>query len=225
MNHVLDNCAWSSLTGNHQSLSSRCGSAIRYVPDVSIFGAVENMHARSAWSDLAELVEPGGGLALIGDELDLPDGWEYSWRGTGVQMVGTSRLAPSRDGAATLLTDDDVPDMLDLVARTQPGPFTKRTIALGAYLGIRENGRLVAMAGERMKPAGWTEISAVCTDPEFRGKGLAARLIRAVAAGIRDRGEQAFMHAVDTNPAIRLYEHLGFEVRTPVTFSSLRRRG
>jgi predicted GNAT family acetyltransferase len=108
--------------------------------------------------------------------------------------------------------------MLELVARTEPGPFLPRTIELGSYLGIRRRGALVAMAGERLHPPGWTEISAVCTDVAFRGQGLAGRLVRAVAAGIRARDETPFLHSVATNTtAIRLYEALGFRLRRQVT--------
>ena len=89
----------------------------------------------------------------------------------------------------------DVPEILDLVARTQPGPFRPRTIELGTYLGFRHDGALVAMAGERLHPAGWTEISAVCTDPAYRGRGLATRLVSAVGAGIAERGDRVLLHA------------------------------
>jgi predicted GNAT family acetyltransferase len=113
--------------------------------------------------------------------------------------------------------------MLDLVRRTRPGPFEKRTYLLGGYLGIRRGGALVAMAGERMHPPGWTEISAVCTDPAQRGQGLAARLTLAVAAGIRDRGDVPFLHTgADNAPAIRLYEVLGFTLRRETSFDVVR---
>ena len=124
---------------------------------------------------------------------------------------------------AVRLTAADVPEMLDLIARTRPGPFRPRTIEMGVYLGIRRDGRLVAMAGERLHPPGWTEISAVCTDPAFRRRGLATRLVRAVAAGIRARGETPFLHAAaDNTEAIRLYESLGFRLRREVMFGTVR---
>ena len=113
--------------------------------------------------------------------------------------------------------------MLDLVARTQPGPFEPRTITLGTYLGIRRGGALVAMAGERMRPPGWGEISAVCTDPAHRGQGLAGRLVRAVGAVVRERGDVPFLHAAATNATgIRLYEQLGFTLRREILFAVLR---
>jgi predicted GNAT family acetyltransferase len=113
--------------------------------------------------------------------------------------------------------------MLDLVGRTKPGPFLPRTVELGTYLGIRRDGALVAMAGERLHPPGWTEISAICTDEAFRGQGLATRLVHAVAAGIRERGETPFLHAsADNTNAIRLYESLGFRLRRSATFLAAR---
>ena len=130
------------------------------------------------------------------------------------------------DPEAVALTETDVPEILDLVERAQPGPFRKRTIELGRYLGIRRDGRLVAMAGERFRLPGWTEVSAVCTDPDFRGAGLGARLTLAVAAGILERGELPFLHAAaDNDAAIRLYERLGFEPSHDVVFASYRRVG
>ena len=131
----------------------------------------------------------------------------------GVQLVDDG-LAAAPDPEAVRLGPADVPEMLDLVERTRPGPFLPRTVELGTYLGIRRNGALIAMAGERLHPPGWTEISAVCTDPDFRGEGLATRLILAVAHGIRERGETPFLHTAASNTnAIRLYESLGFRLR------------
>ncbi len=140
-------------------------------------------------------------------------------------MVGVD-VAAAPDPEAVPLGARDVPEMLDLVARTEPGPFRPRTVELGTYLGIRYRGRLVAMAGERLRPPGWSEISAVCTDPDFRGRGLAGRLIRAVAAVIRERGETPFLHAVASNTdAIRLYERLGFTLRRTTAFVAARVAG
>jgi GNAT superfamily N-acetyltransferase len=141
-------------------------------------------------------------------------------RGGGPPPGDLLEVAP--DPEAVPLGRVDVPEMLDLTARTEPGPFLPRTYELGTYLGIRRRGRLVALAGERLHPDGWTEISAVCTDEAWRGQGLATRLIRAVGAGIRARGDIPFLHAVATNPAIGLYEQLGFRLRKTTAFAAAR---
>jgi predicted GNAT family acetyltransferase len=122
------------------------------------------------------------------------------------------------------LTDEDAPEMLELATLTEPGPFLSRTHTMGTFLGIRIGGRLAAMAGERMRFPGYTEVSGVCTHPEFRGRGLARRLSAAVAASIEARGDQPFLHAWKTNhSAISLYEALGFKVRTEVNAVVLKR--
>jgi len=135
---------------------------------------------------------------------------------------------PSRSGGpgdpVVALGAEDVADMLALVAEAQPGPFLSRTIEFGGYVGIRRKGQLLAMAGERLRPAGWAEVSAVATHPGQRRQGLAERLIRTVASAIADRGETPFLHVAAGNTnAIRLYESLGFTVRgTAVRFTVVR---
>lgn len=113
--------------------------------------------------------------------------------------------------------------MLDLVGRTRPGPLRPRTHELGTYLGIRENGRLVAMAGERLRPPGWTEISAVCTAPEARARGHAVRLVGTLAARVVARGDRPFPHVAEAGTgAVALYERLGFTTRRRVSFRGFR---
>jgi len=215
--HVLDNPVWAALTGSHASLGEVNGQAARYHPDVAPFGTLRASHDDRAWTDLAELAGPGARISLAGIGASAPPaGWAVDVI-DGVQLVA-STLRPAPDPEAVRLGPDDVPEMLDLVARTEPGPFRARTIELGTYLGIRRSGALVAMAGERVRPPGWTEISAVCTCPAYRGQGLATRLVKAVAAGIRARGETPFLHASAANTdAIRLYEAIGFTLRRTTT--------
>jgi GNAT superfamily N-acetyltransferase len=205
---ILDNPAWAALTGPQAGLAERYGRSARFHTDISPFAAVD---------------EPDEEPLLAAPGLSAPPGWTPAGGVPGVQLVGTGvRAAP--DPEALVLTGDDLPEILDLVERTRPGPFRKRTPELGTYLGIRREGALVAMAGERMRLDGFTEISAVCTDPAFRGTGLAARLTGAVAAGIRARGEVPFLHTAHDNAgAIRLYQRLGFTVRTPIVFAAYRR--
>ncbi|MFF9040783.1 GNAT family N-acetyltransferase [Streptomyces sp. NPDC014892] len=221
---VLDNAVWTSLDGPHAAFAERVGSAARYPADVYAFAALADPEDPAAWADLHTLV--GAGAVVRVKPVDrVPDGWEVLGGGQGVQLVDTGlRTEPAPE--AVPLGLDDVPEILDLVALTRPGPFLKRTIELGTYLGIRDGGRLIAMAGERIHPPGWTEISAVCTDPAYRGRGLATRLVRAVAAGIRERGDTPFLHAsADNLPAIRLYESLGFTLRRSSTIRTVRSPG
>lgn len=209
---VLDNAVWAALDGPHAHLAERVGLAARYPDDVYAFAALADPADPAAWADLHTLVGPGTTVRIKLVE-QVPEGWEIVGGGVGVQLVDTAlRAEPAPE--AVRLGPADVPEILDLVARTRPGPFLKRTIALGTYLGIRDQGRLIALAGERLRPPGWTEISAVCTDPAHRGRGLATRMVRAVAAGIRERGDTPFLHAAaDNTNAIRLYESIGFTLR------------
>ncbi|MGX7678519.1 GNAT family N-acetyltransferase [Jatrophihabitans sp. DSM 45814] len=218
--HPLDNPAYASLTGPHAHFAERCGNVLRYPVDVSPFMALPPYPDAQDWADALALVGPGAMVPLGGVFAPPPVGWDVVIQGAGVQLVDDG-IAAAPDSEAVRLTAADVPEMLALIERTKPGPFLPRTIELGTYLGIRRRGELVAMAGERLHPPGWTEISAVCTDAAYRGEGLATRLVHAVAHGIRERGETPFLHAVADNlNAIRLYESLGFRLRRTATFQA-----
>ncbi|QNP68768.1 GNAT family N-acetyltransferase [Streptomyces roseirectus] len=222
MSHVLDNPPLHSLTGPHARFAERRGRVLRYQADVSPWLALPDDPGPDDWADLAALAGSGQGVPLSGYAGEVPDGWDITFHIEGVQLVDDG-LETAPDGEAVVLGAADVPDMLDLVERTRPGPFLPRTIEMGTYLGIRREGALVAMAGERLRPPGYTEISAVCTDPEFRGQGLASRLILAVAHGIRERGDIPFLHTGAANAnAIRLYESLGFRLRRHTAFLAAR---
>ena len=219
--HPLDNPVWAALTTEHRSVARVHGSAHAYRDDIAPFMAVETLDAQ-AWADLAQLDDTARMIrASIGE---LPPGAHAPFRAGVRQMVapvvGTDLAATMADLGATPeyrlreLHDDDVPAMLDLTHRAKPGPFRPRTIELGGYLGVFENGSLVCMAGRRMRTHGWCEISAVCTDAAHLGRGLARRVTLLVAAGIQAEGRDAFLHVSDENPrAGALYEHLGFTVR------------
>ncbi len=220
--HLLDNAAYASLTGPHAHFAQRKGGVARYPIDMCPFVGLPDDPGPQDWSDLAELAGAGAQVALAGVDADPPNGWETTWRLEGVQLADDG-VSGTADSEAVRLTAADVPEMLALVEQTRPGPFLTRTIEMGTYLGIRRDGRLVAMAGERLHPPGWTEISAVCTDADFRGAGLATRLIHALVQQIRDRGERPFLHTAATNTnAIRLYESLGFQLRRDTWFTAVR---
>ncbi|MCF3125015.1 GNAT family N-acetyltransferase, partial [Streptomyces arenae] len=206
----------------HAHLAEWHGRVVRYPTDVSPWLALPDDLTATDWADLAELAGAGAEVPLPGVTADPPDGWELTFEMPGVQLVDDG-VAAAPDPEAVRLGPADVPEMLDLVERTRPGPFLPRTVELGTYLGLRRDGALVAMAGERLHPPGWTEISAVCTDPAYRGQGLATRLVLAVAHGIRARGETPFLHTSARNTgAIRLYESLGFRLRRTTEFRAAR---
>lgn len=220
---VLDNPVWAALTGPHRGFAELGpeGLAARYTADASPFAALADPKDPRAWADLAALAGPDEEVWVTG-LASPPPGWGTAVTVPGVQLDGRAVRAEAAP-EAVVLGRADVPEMLELVGLTRPGPFLDRTVELGTYLGIRHGGRLVAMAGERMRPAGWSEISAVCTHPDHRGRGLAGRLIRAVAASVRERGDSPFLHAAAENTgAVRLYESMGFTLRRRPFFLGLR---
>jgi ribosomal protein S18 acetylase RimI-like enzyme len=216
--HPLDNPVFAALTGQQAEFGVRYRHAVKFRPGISPFGAVADESSAADWADAARLTGAGQVTLFVRRSAAPPAGWEVVGGRPGVQLVAAD-LDPARDLEAIALSAADVPEMLELTERTKPGPFLPGTVELGGYLGIRRAGRLVAMAGERMRPPGFAEISAVCTDEAWRGHGFAARLTRAVAAGITARGETPFLHAAGDNAnAIRLYKSLGFVHRREVFF-------
>lgn len=212
--HVLDNPVWHALTGPQQTVADARSAASRYHPDVAPFAAVPDVPSAGTWEELRDLLGAGGAAVLFVKPPKVPDGWTELFRIPTVQMVATSVTPATADGAM-LLGPDDVDEMLALVGRTHPGPFERRTIELGDYLGVRdEAGALVAMAGMRMHLGGYREISAVCTDEAVRGRGLASALVRDLVGRIVSRGETPVLHVMSTNVgAIRVYDRLGFTRR------------
>jgi ribosomal protein S18 acetylase RimI-like enzyme len=218
----LDNPVYQALIGPHRHLTQRYGRALRYPPDVAAYVALPRHPDEQAWADLATLAGAGALVPLSGVGGEPPRSWEIVSHNAGVQMVDCG-VDAAPDDEAVRLTAADVPEMLALIAQTKPGPFLSRTVDMGTYLGVRRHGRLVAMAGERLHPPGWTEISAVCTEAGFRGQGLATRLVHAIAHQIRQRGETPFLHAAASNvQAIGLYETLGFRLRRSTDFVTVR---
>jgi len=228
---LLDRPVWASLTTHHAPLSEGSELARRFVRDVNLFasGRDDRPEATAALGDLIKPEESVFILQVPG--IVVPTGLVEVKAAKGVQMV--ARRGTTADGKGDVfkgnepivpLTDRDAPEMLALATLTEPGPFLARTHVMGTFLGIRIDGRLVAMAGERMRFPGYTEVSGVCTHPDFRGRGFARRLSATVAARIEARGERPFLHAWKTNhAAIALYKTLGFELRTDVNVALLKR--
>ncbi len=211
----LSNAVWYALTGPQSHLSVGHAGARMFQVDVTPFCAVPDDPSNADWQQLAQLLPTGGG-ALFREQISLPDGWQRGDHWPCLQLVRTQPPVPEpilESFDTDVLTHNDLPEILDLVARTRPGPFLGNTLATGQYRGIRINGQLVAMAGERMRLPGATEISAVAVESKFRGQGLARQLITQVSSRITRRAEVPFLHVVETNEAaIRLYRSLGFEI-------------
>ncbi|MFT4201809.1 GNAT family N-acetyltransferase [Gordonia sp. (in: high G+C Gram-positive bacteria)] len=201
-----------ALRGPQARFAQWRGRVGRYDPEVSIFYAHPEVLEPRDWADLREVAGPGSTVGLRGYAGPLPTGWTHL-RTFRLLMYSGAHVQPQVDDDTVVLGAADVDEMLAVIAETQPGPFARRTVELGTYRGLRDtDGRLIAMAGERMRPPGWGEISAVATLPRARGRGLAQRLIRAVAADITARGDLPFLHTTADNPAHALYEHMGFEL-------------
>ncbi|BCG02415.1 GNAT family N-acetyltransferase (plasmid) [Paraburkholderia sp. PGU19] len=211
----LDRPIWTALTTSQAHLGLGDALARRYHPDVAPFAALVS-DTPAAYESLHQLLQPNEQVALL--SLAPLAGIETLQ----VEHVGTlHQMVAARDEAGTVddldvirLGHVDAKEMLDLAQKTKPGPFGTRTHEMGHYIGVRDHGRLVAMAGERMCLDGYVEISAVCVDDDWRGKGLAGRLINILRKEIAQRGETPFLHVFSHNTtAIRLYEKLGFELR------------
>jgi ribosomal protein S18 acetylase RimI-like enzyme len=223
--HPLDEVIWRSLTSVQGPLAQGNGLARRYPAQVAPFAAGIDFTPRSFQSLLGLMERGDDRIALFTpEEIVPPAPFSVLRRERVDQMVLVDAQACTSPIAIgiELLGKPDIPAMMALAEATKPGPFGPRTIELGRYVGVRRDGRLVAMAGERMRLTGFTEISAVCVDPAYRGQGLAASMIFALVAPILDRSETPFLHAFSSNrPAIALYQRLGFGLRRQVHLAVL----
>lgn len=220
----LDNPAWAALTTGNKALAEGGPVAWRYPPDIAPFAAIADRTALS-FEALTTLVPPEGRIALATVDRLMPAAALADDRQAPiVQMVLNAAIAGVRTGPEhVVLGAPDVADMLDLTGRTRPGPFGPRTIELGQYIGIRVEGALAAMAGERMRFGRFVEISAVCVDPDHRGKGYAAVLMMRLAQRLQAQALTPILHVfADNASAIALYEKLGFAKRRTLHITVLR---
>jgi ribosomal protein S18 acetylase RimI-like enzyme len=218
-NTLLDNPIWNSLTTCHAQLAIGAhvgkGLARRYPADIGPLSAFQRP-TPEAYADLAAIV-PKGDVAVLflEDQPELPIGWQLLRGGTLVQMV--CPMVPNQppvDGTIVPLKPAHMSEMVALAGLTEPGPFRDHTATLGGFLGICVDGRLAAMAGQRLSPAGFSEISAVCTHPDFRGRGYARALVAAVTRNIHDGGQIPFLTSFEANTdAVRIYQQVGFAIR------------
>lgn len=207
----LDRPVWHSLGGVQKALDCGCGAVRRLDPDYGPFAASVPGHEAEFAGHLI-----GGEIWLVEAEaVPAPAGLQVLREAPLLQMIADGPIERFDDPDIVALGADEAAEMAGLALATEPGPWASQTWRYGQFFGIRIDGRLAAMAGERMRPAAnLAEVSGVCTWPEFRGRGLAARLIRKVMSSMAARGEVPYLHSYATNvSAIRLYESLGFRAR------------
>ena len=215
--HPLDRPAHAALFTRQAQLASGGALARRIRPEYGPFAASLD-YSTEAMQALVALNPPEGGLALVEPE-DAPVSHDLPVASQAACWQMLMRDFHPRPGGAEIeaLEPEDAEAMQTLAALTRPGPFSTRTHELGRFFGVKRDGRLIAMAGERLRPDGFTEVSGVCTHPDFQGEGLAGQLMSRVIEGVLARGEQAFLHAyADNHGAIALYKKLGFFHRSTV---------
>ncbi len=220
MTHPLDNPVWHALCGPHRALAKRHGLALHYPREVAAFSAIAEASAQ-AYADLARGLPPDTEARLLRDRAEpVPAGWSVINDVTLLQMEARGFDGRQCEGPPIVtLGSRHREAVLALVELAQPGPFGPRTMEMGHYVGIFEDGQLLAMAGERLRLDTHVELSAICTHPSARGRGLAERLVRRLMHDALQRGQQPFLHVLPTNAgAISLYRRLGFAIRAEMHY-------
>lgn len=216
MNHLLDNPAWSALTTLQAPFAEGGDNAKRYRKGVLPFAALK---PGAPAAHLDPLMDTGESFYLIGELPKLPANWVLELELPCAQLLGPEHIGDLVTEEIVYLREQDKLEMFELINRVQPGYYLPDTRQLGTYFGIRVDGKLVAMAGERMRMTGLSEISAVCTLPEFTGRGYAQQLMTRVIREIHNAAISPFLHVSKANSrALRLYEHLGFRYRRDISF-------
>jgi predicted GNAT family acetyltransferase len=224
--HPLDYPIWTALTTRQMPLAEISGPARRYPATIAPFAAVAD-ETPASWAALHALMGPDQPAVMFTPDPVAPPAalFDVVMAATGEQMIGTPAQTAT-DTPLVTLGAADVPEMMELVELTKPGPFALRTHELGHFLGVKIEGRLVAMTGERMAPGNHTEMTAVCVHPEFRGRGYAQSLLAAVSRQILARGEIPFLHVFSENhSAIALYKRQGMTIRRRLHVTVLGRAG
>ncbi|GAB3312358.1 GNAT family N-acetyltransferase [Hymenobacter humi] len=226
MAHVLDNPVWNALISGNKGLSEGVDGVKYFASDVSPFVGFETL-APQCFGLLHDLMPTQRLLGVVSPAaLAIPGQWQVVQQMQVLQMVQEAATADAVAEEARLipLGQEHVPAMLALTKRTNPGPFASNTIAFGHYAGIFDGNELVAMAGQRLHPEPYAEISAVCTHPDYLGRGYARQLLQYQARRIRAEAGIPFLHVkADNTGAIKLYESLGFRTRKEMSFYIIRK--
>lgn len=220
MTHVLDNPAWNALISGNKHFSEGNEQVKYFDKEVSPFVGLEE-NSPGNFEVLYELIQRNSPILLVTPtEIAIPAPWKVINFIRGRQMVYDGGEVPFLTNTEIVpLKDEHIPQMLALTKLTNPGPFAERTIDFGHYHGFLENGRLVAMAGQRLYPFNYAELSAVCTHPDHRGRGYARQLLLHQIQRIHAASNIPFLHVRSNNErAIKVYENLGFSTRKEVYF-------
>lgn len=227
MDHVLDNPAWNAMISFNRDLAVG-DDMVRYFPEaLSPFAGLRDP-GKESLIQLFEMLPAGRITAIVtARALDIPSCWNILYEASLLQMTAENLKSPANSPhQITALEKEHVTRMISLTKLTNPGPFAERTIEFGNYTGIFNSGELVAMAGQRLHPINYIEISAVCTHPDHGGKGYAKALVARQAEQILSGGSIPFLHTrLDNTTAIKLYEQLGFTVRSEVMFYVIQKPG
>jgi len=219
--HMLDNPVWHSLTTQHAGLALTADGAARYPAAIVPFAAIAEPSARAS-HQLTSLIHDAESVFVVGVAPEPPPGWQLEPKKSVLQMICNTRAPDLRGPPVTTMTAAQAPDMLALTDLVFPGFFRPRTLEMGSYFGIYDGPRLAAMAGERMRLDGYQELSAVCTHPDYTGRGYAQRLLAILCNSAFDRGFTPFLHVyADNTRAIGVYRKLAFVDRTMLPFWAL----
>jgi ribosomal protein S18 acetylase RimI-like enzyme len=222
--HPLDHPVWNALITRQQGLAEGGTLARRYPPAIAPFAAMTNPSPQSFAALGALMSRSDLAVLFTAAPVTPPADFKVLLAETGEQMIGTPGERSIRGVETVTLGADDAPAMMELTELTKPGPFSSRSQELGTFLGIRMDGQLVAMAGERMKPGNYTEITAVCVHPSHRGRGYGQMLLAEISRLILARGEIPFLHVFSNNSsAIALYRRQGMQIRRRLYVTVLQR--
>lgn len=226
MKHVLDNPAWSALISGNKHLANGTDIVKYFAPEVSPFVALQE-NTQQNLALLHPSIPFGNSIAIIADEtMPIPEPWTVLQRVDGFQMIYDCLAEqPSDNPKISPLTTEHIPHMLALTRLTRPGPFSSRTIEFGHYEGIFDGKHLVAMTGQRLHAFEFAEVSAVCTHPNYLGKGYARQLIVNQLHRIQQASGTPYLHVrSDNDRAIRIYKGMGFDIRKEIYFYFLKRQ-
>jgi len=223
LNHILDRPVWNALSARQRRQSIAKPHAVRLLPQFGDFGAAYGYRSDQPANGLLAVSLTGRDIACVEvDTVMPPPGLTIVAHSPGLQMIMPEPTEASSAPEFTALGEADAHEMAALVAATKPGPFGPESYRLGRFIGLRRGGNLVAMAGERLMPQGFTELASICTRQEYRGRGYAAALVRQLASEIQARGETPFLHVSAGNAAARaLYRTVGFVERREMMLTVL----